>query len=238
MSSVERILITGSNRGIGFELVRYYLQRDDVRIFAAAQADDLNQLVVEKRDRLIVVEMEVTDWKMIAKSVDIVKQHVDGLDILINNAGLRHENAKERFGAINADEMLQSFEVHTVAPTMIVQAFLDLLKTGNRARIINISSNVGGVTTVEGKGRPFDYCVSKAALNMATRIMSTYLADDGIITVCMHPGWVQTEMGYTGGPNPPLTPEESARGLGEVIDGLSVQDNNRFLQWDGSECPW
>jgi NAD(P)-dependent dehydrogenase (short-subunit alcohol dehydrogenase family) len=84
-------------------------------------------------------------------------------------------------------------------------------------------------------GGDYSYCSSKAALNMITRTLALDLLDDGIISVVVNPGWVQTDMG---GEAADLTCAESVEGLLKVIGGLTLKQSGKFLTWDGTEHPW
>jgi NAD(P)-dependent dehydrogenase (short-subunit alcohol dehydrogenase family) len=84
-------------------------------------------------------------------------------------------------------------------------------------------------------GGSYAYRLSKAALNMAMRNMHVDLHPEGFVTIAMHPGWVQTDMG---GPQAPLRPEESVRGMLNVIDQLKAEDGGRFFSYEGQELPW
>ncbi len=236
---MERILITGSNRGIGLELVRQYLKRDNTHVFATCRTPDaaaeLQKLAAQYADRLQIIALEVTSADSIAASVAAVKAQTDGLDILINNAAINPETEREQtFGKLDAEAMLHVLNVNAVAPIMVAQAYADLLRNGNNPRLINVSSGAGSLER-QANSRGFTYQASKAALNMFSRSLANSLSDDGVITIMLNPGWVITDMG---GPNANLQPAESALGILKVVDNLTAADNNTFLQWDGATLPW
>jgi len=235
MSIRERVFITGANRGIGLGIVREYLKRGGVRIFATyrdpQKANELIELAASHPDDLTVVPLELSDSSSIEESYKTVCKHIDGLDVLINNASARFPDEKELFGAVKADEFLYSLNVNAVAPFMIVQTYIELLKAGTHSRIVNVTT--GRMVPVE-YNLPYNYCISKAALNMITRYFAVNLAEFGIISIGMYPGWVQTEMGYSSGRKPPLTVEQSAQGIVEVVSNLSMKENEQFIAWDGS----
>ena len=107
---------------------------------------------------------------------------------------------------------------------------IPLLKAGTNPRIVNIST--GSLVPVE-YNLPYNYCISKAALNMITRYFAVNLSEFGIISIGLYPGWVQTEMGFSGGGNPPLTVAESAAGIVDVVSRLTMKDNEQFIAWNG-----
>jgi NAD(P)-dependent dehydrogenase (short-subunit alcohol dehydrogenase family) len=234
--TLNRILITGSNRGIGLEMVRQYLQRSDTIIFATCrqpeQAEELQHLQ-ESTDQLHLIPLDVTKQDMIDDAVKRVHSIAPAIDVLVNNAGVFPEQSNQSFEKITVDLLMRTFEVNSVTPLMVSRAFVDLLKNGSNPRIVNISSQMGSIERKSGGS--YAYSASKAALNMITKAMAGDLQSFGITTVAMHPGWVQTDMG---GASATLTPEVSAKGLLNVIDNLSPEQTGHFLQWDGQALPW
>ena len=231
---MERVFVTGSNRGIGLGIVQAYLERSDVQIFATCrqpeQADDLQALATANPTKITIVQLELGDDASIQNAFKTVQAKVSGLDVFINNAAMRYPDEQELFGAIKTEEFLHSMHINAVAPFMLVQTFIDLLKAGNNTRIANVTT--GPLVPVE-YNLPYNYCISKAALNMITRYFAVNFAEFGIISIGLYPGWVQTEMGYSGGGTPPLTLEESGQGCVEVISNLTKRDNEQFIAWNG-----
>ncbi len=229
------VLVTGSNRGIGLGLVREFLVQGD-RVFATCRspemASELNQLQQKHAELLTVMPLEVTNKAAIESVINVVKGFSNRLDILVNNAGVG--GGENPLGELSEDNLVQTFRVNAVAPLMLVQALLPLLKRGDRPIIANVTSRMGSIADNKSSGS-YAYRASKAALNMINKNLAIDVADKGIISVVIHPGWVQTDMG---GRSAHITVEESARGIIEVIDGLTLKDSGRFLVWDGSELPW
>jgi NAD(P)-dependent dehydrogenase (short-subunit alcohol dehydrogenase family) len=234
---MERILITGAGRGIGLELARQYLERGDVvlataRNFNPDAAADLYALAAQHGDRCHLLPLDVTDEDAIAAAAVQAGALVDGLDVLINNAGVFPRN--ERPETLDAQVLLQTLHTNAVAPLIVVRELLGLLRSGRRPRILNITSQLGSLTR-RASGRCYSYCSSKAALNMLTRSLAFDLQPDGIIAVVVHPGWVQTDMG---GAHAPVMVGESARGIIALADGLTPEQTSKFLTWDGREHAW
>jgi NAD(P)-dependent dehydrogenase (short-subunit alcohol dehydrogenase family) len=234
---MERILITGASRGIGLELARNYLERGDLVLATARNlnldvAADLYALAAQHRDRCHLLSLDVTDEAAIVALAAQAATLVDGLDVLINNAGVFPRN--ERPETLDAQVLLETLHVNAVAPLIVVRELLNLLRHGQRPRIVNITSQLGSLTR-RASGRCYSYCSSKAALNMLTRSLAFDLQDDGIIAVVVHPGWVQTDMG---GAHAPVLVGESARGIIALADGLTLEQTSKFLTWDGREHAW
>ncbi len=239
---VQRILITGANRGIGLELVREYLQRPGTLIFATCrhpdQADALRELA--QNGRVIILPLDVTDRASIDAAIAQIAAQVDGLELLYNNAGIYPDGVfpqashSSTFGYLEAEAMLEVFQVNTISPVIVTQAAADLLRKGTNARVINLSSDAGSIALRQYSGN-YAYPMSKAALNMATRCLAGDFRRDKVIVVSVHPGWIRTDMG---GDQAPLSLDEAIPSLIRVIDGLTLADSGEFFNWDGKRLAW
>jgi NAD(P)-dependent dehydrogenase (short-subunit alcohol dehydrogenase family) len=232
---MQRVFITGSNRGIGLELVRQYLARG-AQVFGGcrhpARASELNSLQESSSGSLIVFPLDVTNSKAITDAKDMISGFTDSLDILYNNAGVGAESPP--LGHLTDAAFLSVFRINTIAPLMVAQAVLPLLQKGERPVIANITSRMGSIDD-NSSGSDYAYRASKTALNMINKSLSVDLAGIGVIPVVIHPGWVKTDMG---GKSAPLSVAESVTGILKVVDGLESTHSGRFLAWDGEEIPW
>lgn len=237
---MRRVLITGANRGLGLEFVRSYLTRGD-RVFAGARAaaeNGLTELGERHPHQLTVVRLDVSDPDSIRDSHAAVREQVSALDVLVNNAGVYSvqgsANPTERLGTLDFLDALNVMRTNAIGPLIVAQQYLDLLESAHHAKVVNISSGYGSVSTNTG-GFPYYYAGSKAALNQFSRSYAVQAARHGIITVVMDPGWMQTDMGD---PYAPMSPRDVAESAIDLIDALTPRDNNRFLAWDGTEQSW
>jgi NAD(P)-dependent dehydrogenase (short-subunit alcohol dehydrogenase family) len=241
---MSRVLVTGAGRGLGLEFVKQCLQRGD-QVFAGvrtpARATELQTLRGEYPETLTLLPLDVTDPTSLQTCHQMVSSQVDGLDLLVNNAGVNSKSpgvgdfaTHFRLEDLDADNVLGMFRINSLGPMMMVQQFLDLLKAGVAAKVINISSWLGSLTDKTGGGN-YSYCASKTALNMLTRTMAFDVVEHGIIAVMVNPGWVQTDMG---GPNARLTPSQSVQSILAVADKLTPADAGGFFDWNGETHPW
>lgn len=234
----ERILITGANRGIGLELTRQYLAQG-AHVFATCRqpqnAHDLMTLQQQYGDILFITSLTVHDTQSIEACVTAITAQTKALDILINNAGIYPKSpASQEFGALQASDMMHVLEVNSLSPVLVSQAFTSLLAKGDNPRIVMISSGLGSIEGVNST-TGMSYRMSKAALNMAARVIAIELAPQNITAVTTHPGWVQTDMG---GANASITPSTSAMGLIKVIANLSMADTGKFFNYTGEPLAW
>jgi len=165
----------------------------------------------------------------------MVEKYTDHIDILINNAAIHSETSFEVLENADIDQCLEVYDINAVGPIRVVKAFLQLLKNSQAAQIINISSESGSISTCK-REKEFDYCMSKAALNMGTKLLSNYLKKDNIKVLAVHPGWMRTDMG---GSNAALDPYETACQLVNLFNQSNNQgDEPIFIDNTGNEFPW
>ncbi len=228
------ILITGANRGIGLEMVKYAMAQG-WRVFACCRnphnADSLFNVAKLSNGRISVHIADMMELATLqALSYELRN---DPIDILMNNAGI-YGSDKNTFGAVDVDSWLQTFQVNSIAPLKMVEAFSEQLLMGERKLVACMSSKMGSMAD-NGYGNSYIYRSSKAALNAVVKSLSIDLKDKGIISVALHPGWVKTEMG---GPNAEITTRECVEQTFNNLASLTIKDSGRFIDIDGSDIPW
>ncbi len=232
---MQRILVTGTNRGLGLEFVRQLLARGD-RVIATCRhpgkALALTELAAAHPGHLHVLPLDLGSERSIAEAVREATALTDALDALINNAGMLVSG--ERFGAIAHKSLVDSFAANVAGPVLLTQALSPLLEKGKHPRVLSITSRLGSIAGTTAFGTP-SYAMSKAALNMATRQLAATLSPRGITVFCASPGWVKTDMG---GDNAPLSAHDSVAGLIRVLDAATSDTAGRFLDHAGKEIAW
>lgn len=228
------ILITGANRGIGLEMVRYSMHQG-WRVFACCRnphnADQLFNLAKLSNGQISVHIADMQELGTLqALSYELRN---DAIDILMNNAGI-YGSDKNKFGSVDVDSWLQTFQVNTIAPLKMVEAFSEQLQMGSRKLVACMSSKMGSMAD-NGYGNSYIYRSSKAALNAVVKSLSIDLKALGVITVALHPGWVKTAMG---GPDAEISTAECVEQLFTHLLSLSMEDSGRFIDIDGSDIPW
>ena len=221
------ILVTGANRGIGLELARQ-LTGQGHRVIGTArnpvEAKELEALGAE------VMQLDVTD----AGSVAALAAGLEGrpIDILINNAGTGGQPPGS-LQETDFERVKLTFHVNSIGPMRVSQALLPNLLAGEGKTIIHISSIMGSIAS--NGGGYYGYRASKAALNMLNSSLALELKDQGVTSVVLHPGWVQTRMG---GPSAQISVEVSVEGMLKVISGLGLEQSGHFYDYQGNELPW
>lgn len=221
-------LITGANRGIGLEMTRQVLALGH-RVIATCRnlsnADALSSL----GGSLDIHTLNVTD----EAATLLLAERLAGLslDVLVNNAGFMAE--RQSVDNMDYGQWMSSFAVNAIAPWRISLAFAKQLDTSAKPRVVTLTSQMGSLERA-GSDR-VAYRSSKAAANMAMRTLAIEWQPRGITVCALHPGWVRTDMG---GSNAALDTTQSASGLLQVIDGLTLSDTGCFLDYEGKQIPW
>lgn len=228
------VLITGANRGIGLEMVRYCSQQG-WRVFACCRnphnADSLFAIAKLSNGQIsvhIADMLELTTLQALAYEL-----RNDPIDLLISNAGV-YGSDKNKFGSVDVNDWLQTFQINSIAPLKLVEALLPQLLMGKQKQVICLSSKMASMAD-NGYGNSYIYRSSKAALNAIVKSLSIDLKEQGISCVAMHPGWVKTDMG---GSNAEITTAQSVAQMFALITEFSEKDSGRFVDIDGSDIPW
>ena len=235
----KTVLIAGASRGLGFQFTKKYLE-DGWRVLAGARRigqegkSDLEELQRSWPDSLYLIRMDVADTASVDEAAKKAGQITGRIDLVINNAGIHGSTSGSVLEEADLDECAAVYDVNAVGPLRVVKAFLPLIAEDG-GRIVNISSESGSIGAAR-REKEFDYCMSKAALNMATKLLDNYLASRKIRVIAVHPGWMRTDMG---GQNADLDPYETAVRLAELFARVDQKDRSLlFMDNEGREMPW
>jgi NAD(P)-dependent dehydrogenase (short-subunit alcohol dehydrogenase family) len=210
MAQSRVALVTGANRGIGREVVRQFAARGLVAVVGArdkTKGEAAAAALAGGGAAPPVVALDVADAESIRLAVAEVEGRFGRLDVLVNNAGILVDGPSSGYQVLTVPirTVEDTFAVNTLGPLRLIQAAAPLMRKNRYGRIVNLSSGLGQLAEMDG-GWPA-YRISKAALNVLTRVAAAELAADGIKVNSACPGWVQTDMG---GPSATSTVEEGA----------------------------
>jgi NAD(P)-dependent dehydrogenase (short-subunit alcohol dehydrogenase family) len=225
--------ITGSNKGIGYEVARQ-LANKGFHTFIGARNADTGQKVAKDLTAggatATFLHLDVSDSKSITAAAREFAELVDHLDVLVNNAAILFKQDS----AILKDDLdllKNTLETNTLGPLRVAQAFISLLSKSSAPRIINVSSG-GGQLSGGADGWSPAYCISKTALNGVTSQLAAELPKFAVNSVC--PGWVRTDMG---GSDAPRSVEEGADTIVWLAADAPQDLTGKFLR-DRNEIPW
>ncbi|MDX2099068.1 MAG: SDR family oxidoreductase [Leptolyngbyaceae cyanobacterium bins.59] len=221
---METYLITGANRGIGYEYCRQ-LQAQGKHVIAVCRtaSEELQQLGVQ-----VEAGIDITSDASVADLCTRLGNRT--IDVLINNAGIIKRVTLEH---LDFDSIREQFEVNALGALRLTHALLPNLKAGSK--IVLMTSRMGSIAD-NTSGSSYGYRMSKVALSMAGKSLAHDLKPQGIAVAILHPGLVQTRMtNFTAGG---ITPEVSVKGLLARIDELTMENTGTFWHANGEVLPW
>lgn len=232
---MKNLLITGASRGLGYHLTDLYL-RKDFRVFVLSRhlSTELGSLGSQYKDRLFFIQVDVMDESSILKAVLEVEKINGILDIIINNAAVHLENSRPDILETDFKAVEETLSINAVGPLRITRHFLPMLLKGDKKMLVNISSEAGSIAGC-WRLSEFGYCMSKAALNMQSKILQNRLKSEGVKVLVIHPGWLRTDMG---GIEAPALPEDAASAIIGLIERKWRLDDPIFIDWNGKTINW
>src|SRR5256885_2824309 len=238
MRSPKVALVTGANKGIGFEVARQ-LAREGFRVFLGARDTDAGEAAVQKLNKELVtghlsqvtfLEIDISKPDSIRAAAEEFGKQSDRLDALINNAGILLDDDKDVL-AITPHTFETTIRTNTLGALLVSQAFVPFLKKSDAPRIVNVSSG-GGQLDGGADGWAPAYCISKTALNGVTVQLAAALPNFAVNSVC--PGWVRTDMG---GSNATRSIAEGASGIVWLACEAPQNQTGKFFK-DRRVIPW
>lgn len=211
MANPKKIaLITGANKGLGFEMARQLGQAGVTVVLGARDAQKGEVAAAQLRSEGLdaqFLKLDVDNEKDRAAAAASLQKNFAKLDILINNAGVSLDGLGAGRATATAEDVIhRTFETNFFAPVAMTQAVLPLLMKSDAGRIVNMSSILGSQTLHADPKSPIyafkslSYDASKAALNAFTIHLAYDLKDTKIKVNSAHPGWVKTDMGTDAAP--------------------------------------
>ena len=231
-------LITGANRGLGYEYTRQLLERgwEVVACARRAKAPELLSLAEKFGERLSIRELDVTDHAAIdSLAAELARRPID---LLLNNAGTTGPRGTpecmEYQGLDNMDYAIwrDIFEVNVLGLFKVATAFRPHLGASERGLLVNLSSDLGSCAQ-NTQGNMHSYRASKAAVNILNKGMAVEW--DDVICIAMAPGWCRTELG---GYAAEIDPADSVAAQLGTFDKLTAEDSGRFINRFGDNVPY
>ncbi|KAM0516298.1 hypothetical protein ACHAPE_005445 [Trichoderma viride] len=246
------VLVTGANRGIGYEIVKALVESSiPYHVFLAARDATKGKaaaatITPRAGSSISVLELEVSSPESIAKAVETVKAEAGRVDFLVNNAGVVDESADAM------TRLRNTLEINTIAPFAVTQAFKPLLivqpeNETKEKRVIYVSSGLGSIAEkVDPNSKYYsvqatEYRMSKSALNMLAVCDAYELKDHGIKVFAYDPEFVATSLSLSPEERRKmgaLEPSVSGESCRDIIEGKRDADTAKLVSINGTEWPW
>jgi NAD(P)-dependent dehydrogenase (short-subunit alcohol dehydrogenase family) len=234
MTTEKKIaLVTGANKGLGFETCRQLAQ---LGLSVILSARDINkgktaaEQLVDRGLNVAFYHLDVPDRSHVDRIIYKVEKQFGRIDVLVNNAAILYDTWQSAVDA-DFDTVNEAIRTNLFGPWKLSQMCIPMMKRNKYGRIVNVSSGAGSLHYMTG-GTPA-YSVSKAALNALTRILAAELRGTHVLVNAIDPGWVATDMGGHGG----RPVEEGARGIVWAATLPDKGPNGGFF-YDGKPVPW
>ncbi|KAK4184243.1 C-factor [Podospora australis] len=241
-------VITGTNRGIGLELVRQLAQSPDNTIFAGVR--DINSDIGDLKKAIMIgsgdntrhiIECDVSSTDSINTFIDVIEKRCSGekkIDYLINSAGVNIASTHDSLSLI-PENVLKQVTINVLGPAQLTAGLLKKGLLSDDVKVLNFTSGLGSMarSAEQNPRKCAGYSISKAGLNM----LSVHQAGDlrkelpRSVVALLDPGWVKTRMGGNGAT---LEVEDSVRDILKVLHGLKEEDNGEFFHHSGDKVPW
>ena len=235
-ASVPTVLVTGSNRGIGYEFARQYAEQGWKVIATCRKPADATKLqaLAEQYPNLTIEALDVTDHEQIDSLA--AKYEGQPIDVLLNNAGISGGGENQFFGKFNYDVFQGVIDVNVIGPLKMAEAFVDHVAASKQKKIMSVSSSQGSIAQVRVPMLYF-YRASKSALNMVMTNLAKQLRGKKIIVGLVAPGATDTD--FMKGVTIPLgDPKDRVAGMMESIDNFTLEKTGGYIEWTQKELPW
>ncbi len=233
MAKTRVALVTGANKGIGYEIARQLGEKGFHVLVGARKAEAGKQAVASLQKSgasAEFIEIDVSDRASIQKAAQTVAAQFDHLDALVNNAAIMED--KSNITEVPDELLHHTLRTNTFGPLLVTQAFLRLLTKSPGATVVNMSSGLGQLSDMADTYPA--YSISKTSLNAVTRQFAAVLRDKGVAVNSVCPGWVKTDMG---GANAPRTVQQGADTVTWLATDAPRDLTGQFLR-DRKVIPW
>ena len=234
------VFVTGADRNIGLEISRAFLRRG-WRVFAGQYNRGLRfleELKAQYPKTLCIVPADVSSRASLEGAAETIRALGGELDLFVHNAANFGAEMGEIRGALCVDHAVGPFDINALGAIRVAQAMLPLLKKEGLRRLCFVSSEAGSIS-IQARSHLSDYCMSKAALNMAVRLMFNRLRPEGYTFRLFHPGWVRSlEDGVSEAPGKIAPAVAGQAAVEQVLGERDWEDVLAVIDYEGVLWPF
>ena len=232
------VIVTGAGRGLGYNIALKHLNMEDTVYAMDYQLTQELNKIGETSENLKLFNCDISSTESVENAVKDILAAGKQVDIVYNVAGIYKFEDKVGLAGTDLDACMQMYNINAVGALRVCKAILPLLQKGSL--VVNISSEAGSIGACRRK-QEYAYCMSKAAMNMGTKILSNELWDRSARIINFHPGWLRTAMG---GPDAfksknSVSPEESAENIVNIALNIdSIPRDQMYMTHTGDILQW
>jgi NAD(P)-dependent dehydrogenase (short-subunit alcohol dehydrogenase family) len=235
----KSVLITGANRGLGYELTKMFHNSEYI-VFPLIRTEEASEaLLNEFGNNLYPIVADLRFDDCIVKIRNVMLEKVNSLDVLINNAGIPSSIPDFFISKVSTEFTGELFNVHCLGPVRTIQAVIELMKSSEKPLIVNITSRLGSLEKNSrgdyGSDFSYSYRIAKAAQNMLTVCLNQEVKKEGICTIAVHPGRFQSNLGPSTGEIDACT---AAKNIYNLVEKFKPEDSGKFIHPGEGILPW
>lgn len=236
---MRQVIITGAARGLGLEIAKKHLELGDMVWACIRRRNSSIGFLQEKYgERLQLLFCDLGDSRQVKNAWKIFAQANIKVDLVYNVAGTAFVEERTVLSETDIDKCLPVFNINALGILRVLKETVPYLQKGSV--VINVTSEAGSIAACP-RSREYGYCMSKAAANMASRLFDNQYRKEGIRTLCVHPGWVKTDMGGKEAMESEnaIWPRESAEAIVKLaLKADQIPEHVMYLDYRGKELPW
>ncbi|MDR1174907.1 MAG: SDR family oxidoreductase [Treponema sp.] len=232
------VVVTGAGQGLGYHIVRCHADLHDTVYALDCNITTEIESLAKEYSSLKVYQCDVSSDKEVEESLKDVLREGKQVDVIYNVAGIAKAGGRAGIDKTNMDDCLEMYNVNALGALRVCRVLWPLIEKGSL--VMNISSEAGSIGAAR-RSAMYGYCMSKAAMNMGSKILSNQLWEKDARVMCIYPGWLKTKMG---GPealrsSKSVLPEESAKNIVEIVGNIdSIPRDQMFMSHIGDILPW
>ncbi|MBE7105255.1 SDR family NAD(P)-dependent oxidoreductase [Bacillus cereus] len=233
-----KVLVTGGNRGLGFQLVKVFHENGHIVYPLVRSKEAIGQLNKVFTSRCFPILADLSDDESTERIKEQIGEYTEHIDLVINNAGITGKETE--ILRTNPEELMELFNLHCLGVIRAIKGTYSALTKSNQPRIINVSSRLGSLHKMAGKeflqGQfSYSYRIAKAAQNMLTLCLQQEFADKGIRVTAIHPGKLKTDIGAF---DANMTPAEGAQNIYDWVMDSNEDVSGKFIEPGVGELKW
>ncbi len=234
--------VTGADRGLGLGFVKVLVE-NGYKVYAGSFMPDWHELkeaAAEHPGDITIVPLNVGNQQSVDDAAAVIAKDTDSLNLLVNNAGIVADRSNTILDEMFFDDMLKLYDINALGTLRVTKSVIGLLLKAEEKMLVNISSAAGSVGTVT-RTNQYGYTMSKAAINMQSKLIYNHFHEQGLQVRAVHPGWMHTRLfgdDLERMKEAPFEPDDAAKRIFQSVFEPLQADGHIFIENDGKPMPY